>query len=256
MDQLGSDLLTRRLLSLAEHDLAERPRIALRTPSDHDGRGSGGREHALRTGTRRDVPGCDHRDVDELDELRSQRVIGGAGVHLPGGTGMQRQCRGSRRDQLWADCQTRTRSVLQAATHLHRHGDVDRLRHRGHDGGCPVGILEQGRAGPGLRHLPDWASEVYVHDVRARRDDHPRGLRHHAGIGSEDLDRQRVLVPADAQIAQSPLVSMLQPGAADHLRAHQPRPVASSLTAKGLHRDTGHGCQNEAGRDLDLTDPP
>ena len=57
-----------------------------------------------------------------------------------------------------------------------------------------VGVVEQRRAGAGLRHLPDRAAEVDVDDVGAGGLDHPRRLGHRAGLGAEDLDRERMLV--------------------------------------------------------------
>ena len=65
-----------------------------------------------------------------------------------------------------------------------------------------------------------------------------------------------MLVPSDAQVAERPLVLVLQPGAADHLRADEPGPVPAALAAECLDADPGHGGQDEAGRDLDLPDPP
>src|SRR6476620_8512800 len=49
---------------------------------------------------------------------------------------------------------------------------------------------------------------------------------------------------------------MFQPGAAHHLGTDETGPEAPTLAAKCLHRDTGHRGQHEAGRDLDLADPP
>src|SRR5438093_723657 len=81
--------------------------------------------------------------------------------------------------------------------------------------------------------------------VRAAGDDALGRLRHHGGLGAEDLDRQRVLVPSDAEVAQGSLVPVLQPGAADHLRADQPGPVASALAPEGLDAHPGHGGEDE-----------
>jgi transcription elongation factor GreA len=49
---------------------------------------------------------------------------------------------------------------------------------------------------------------------------------------------------------------MLQPGAADHLGAHQPCPVAPPLAAKGLDAHPRHRGENQAAGDLDVPDPP
>ena len=86
-------------------------------------------------------------------------------------------------------------------------GTVDGARDRVDDPARAVGIVEQRRAGAGLRHLADRAAEVDVDDVGARRLDHARGLRHQRRLGAEDLHRERVLVRRDPQVAERPLVA-------------------------------------------------
>jgi hypothetical protein len=65
-----------------------------------------------------------------------------------------------------------------------------------------------------------------------------------------------MLVPRDPEVAESPLVAVLEPGAAHHLRADQSGPVAPALTPERLDAHPGHGSEHEAGRDLDFRDPP
>ena len=77
-----------------------------------------------------------------------------------------------------------------------------------------------------------------------------------ARLRAEDLDRERMLVGGDAQVAERPLVPVLDPGAADHLRADEPGAEAASLAAKRLHADACHRRQDEARRDLDVADVP
>ena len=81
-DQLGDDLLARRLVRVAVEDLAQRPRVALRRAADHHCGRAGRGQDRLRPRARGDVARRDHRHVDELDELGGQRVVGLAGVHL------------------------------------------------------------------------------------------------------------------------------------------------------------------------------
>ena len=119
-----------------------------------------------------------------------------------------------------------------------------------------VGVVEERRAGAGLRDLPHGAAEVDVDDVGARGRDHARRLGHHRRIGAEDLDRERVLVRADAQVAERPLVPVLDPCAGDHLRADEPGAEAAALAAKGLDADAGHRGQDEPRGDLDGPDSP
>ena len=76
------------------------------------------------------------------------------------------------------------------------------------------------------------------------------------GIGAEELDGERMLVGGDAEIPERLLVAVLDPGAADHLRADEPRAVAASLAPKGLDADTRHGGEHEPRRDLDGADLP
>ena len=253
--QLGDDLLARGLTVVAD-DLGERPGIALRGTADHHRGRTGRREHGLRTRSRVDVARGDHRDVDQRDELGGQRMVRGAGVHLLGRARVQGQRGGARTDQPRADDQARPRAVLDASPHLHRY------RQRRRPGDCldepagVIGVVEQRRARTGLRHLLDGAAEVDVDDVRARGLDHPRGLGHRGRVRAEDLDRQRVLVRAHAQVAEGLLVPVPDPGHRDHLRAHEAGPVPAALPAKGLHRDARHRRQDDPAGDLDSADPP
>ena len=135
-------------------------------------------------------------------------------------------------------------------------GQRDRVRDRLDDRARARRLLEAVRARAGLRHLADGAAEVDVDDVRARILDHARGLGHHAGLGAEDLNRQRMLVGGDPQVAERALVLVREPGAADHLRADEPGAEAAALPAEGLHAHACHRREHEAGRDLDVTDSP
>ena len=65
-----------------------------------------------------------------------------------------------------------------------------------------------------------------------------------------------MLVGGDPQIAERPFVSVLDARAGDHLGAHEPGPVASSLAAERLDADPGHRREHDSGRDLDVADPP
>src|SRR5205085_4602688 len=75
-------------------------------------------------------------------------------------------------------------------------------------------------------------------------------------LRAEDLHRERVLVGGDAQVAERPLVSVLEPGAADHLGAHETRPEAPSLPPEGLYAHARHRGQHDARRDPHRPDPP
>ena len=86
--------------------------------------------------------------------------------------------------------------------------------------------------------------------------DHPRRLGHRARLRAEDLDRERMLVGRDPQVAERPLVPVLDPGAGDHLGADEPGPVAAALAAERLDADAGHRREDDPGRDLDVADPP
>ena len=169
---------------------------------------------------------------------------------------MERQRRRAGVDELRADLEARARAVAQPAAHLHAHRHVDRVRHRLDDRRGASGLVEQRRAGAGLRHLADGAAEVDVDEVGAGRLDHPRRLGHRPRLGAEDLDRERVLVGGDAEVAERLLVPVLDPGAADHLRADEPGAEAASLAAKRLHADARHRRQDEPRRDLHVADVP
>ena len=120
----------------------------------------------------------------------------------------------------------------------------------------PSRLVEQRRARTGLRHLADRAAEVDVDEVGAGSLDHPRRVGHRARLGAEDLDRQRMLVGGDAQVAERLLVPVLDPGAADHLGADETGAEAPSLAAKCLHADARHRREHEPRRDLHVPDVP
>ena len=75
-------------------------------------------------------------------------------------------------------------------------------------------------------------------------------------VGAEDLDRERVLVGADPEIAERPLVPVLDPGHRDHLGADEAGAVAAPLAAKCLHADARHRRQNQAAGNLDAAERP
>ncbi len=189
-------------------------------------------------------------------ELRRKRVISKTGVHLRGRAGMERQRRRARLDEPRPDLETRTRAVLDAAPHLHRDRHVDRACDRGDDAARELRILHQVRARARLRHLLDGTAEVHVDDVRAGGHDHPRCLGHLRGIRAEDLDRERMLVGSDPEIAERLLVLVPDPRSRDHLRAHETGTEAASLAAKRLNRDSCHRRENDPRRHLDPADRP
>jgi len=70
------------------------------------------------------------------------------------------------------------------------------------------------------------------------------------------LDRERVLVWRDPQVAERALVPVREPGAAHHLRADEPGAETASLAAKRLHTDARHRRQDEPRGDLHVADVP
>ena len=159
-------------------------------------------------------------------------------------------------DELRADLQARAGAVFEAPAHLHRDRDVDRSGDRGDNTAGALGVVEQGRAGTGLRHLPDRAAEVDVDDVGAGVDDRARGLGHQRRLRAEDLHRERMLVGGDSQIAERAFVAVVNARAADHLRAHEAGAEAATLPPERLHADARHRREHEARRHLDAANPP
>jgi len=213
-------------------------------------------EHRERLLARGDVAGRDHRDVDALDELCREPVVGFARVHLLRRPRMERQGGRSGLDEPRPELEARARAVFDAAPHLDGHGNLDGRGDRLHDSAGELRILHQVGARAGLRHLAHRAAEVHVDDVCAGRLDHPRRIRHRMGIRAEDLDRERVLVGRDAQVAEGPLVAVLDPGCGDHLRADQTGAETASLAPKSLDADPRHRRQHDPGGDLDAADRP
>ena len=109
---------------------------------------------------------------------------------------------------------------------------------------------------PVSRHLLHRAAEVDVDNVRADLLDHARRIGHRLGLGAEQLDRERVFVGRDAQVAERPLVAVLDARATHHLGADETGSVAPSLPTKRLHADTGHRRQHEPRGHLDRADTP
>ena len=169
---------------------------------------------------------------------------------------MEGQRRGARLDEPRPEVETRSRAVLEATSQLHRHRDVDGLGHRFDDPWGKLTILEQRRPGAGPRHLPHRAAEVEVDDVGAYRLDHACGVGHRARVRAEELDRQRMLVRGNTEVAERPLVAVLDPGAAHHLGAHEPGAVPAALAPERLDADAGHWRENEACGHLDSADLP
>ena len=65
-----------------------------------------------------------------------------------------------------------------------------------------------------------------------------------------------MLVGRDPEVAERPLVAVLDPGARDHLGADETGAEPASLAAKCLHGDAGHRGQDDAARHLHGADPP
>ena len=74
-----------------------------------------------------------------------------------------------------------------------------------------------------------------------------------AGLGAEDLHRERMLVGGDPQVAERALVPVVR-GPAQLTISEQTRPgaVAASLAAERLHAHAGHRGEHEPRRDLDV----
>ena len=169
---------------------------------------------------------------------------------------MERENRGPGRDEARTDAEAIARAVLEPASHLHGDGQADRVRDRGDDAARELRIVEQRRPRAGLRHLAHRAAEVDVDEIGSGRLDHPSRLRHRGRVGAEDLNRQGMLVGRDAEVPERLFVAVLDSGAGDHLRAHEPGPEPPALAPKGLHADARHRRQDESGRHLDGFDEP
>ena len=169
---------------------------------------------------------------------------------------MQRQRRRARVDEPRPDLEAVARAVLGPAAHLHRDRQVDRPGDRLDDRAPRGRVVEQRGAGAGLGHLAHRAAEVDVDDVRARGLDPPRGLGHRRRVRAEDLDRERMLVAGDPQVAERALVPVLDPGDRDHLRADEPGAVAAALAAERLDADARHRREHDPARDLDPAEVP
>ena len=183
-------------------------------------------------------------------------MLGRPGVHLLRRTGMERERRRARFDEPRAELETGARAVLDSTAQLDRDRDVDGLGDRLDDAGGEVGLFEEVCARARARHLPHGTAEVEVDDVCADRLHHAGCIGHRSRLGAEELDRQRMLVRGNAEVAERPLVAVLDPRAAHHLGAHEPGAVPAALAPERLHADAGHWRENEACGHLDSADLP
>ena len=173
----GDDLLPGRLLGRLPENLGQHPRVPLDAASDHDGSGACALQYRASLLARRDVPGGHHRHVHERDELRRQRVVRGARVHLLSRAGMQGQRRRPGGDEPRADLEAGARAVPQPASHLHAHRHVHGRGDRLHDPAGTIGVVEQRRAGAPPRDLPGGARRGEVPVLQGLDELHP--LREH-----------------------------------------------------------------------------
>ena len=120
------------------------------------------------------------------------------------------------------------------------------------DGG--VGLSSAEAPAPVFVTLRDGAAEVDVDDVGARRLAHPRGISDRGRVRPEHLDRERMLVARDPQVAERALVAVREPAGGDHLRADEACAEAPSLPAEGLDGDARHRREHDARGNLDVAD--
>ena len=114
----------------------------------------------------------------------------------------------------------------------------------------PLRIVEQRRARARLADLRHRAAHVDVHHIGSRRGHALGGRGHHVGIVSEQLHGNGVFVGVDPQqLADGALVAVVDREARDHLRDHQPGPVALGLQAHEPVADPGQGREHHAIRD-------
>ena len=237
----------------------ERPRVALRAAADHD-RGRARRaEHGLRPG-RASVtsPDAIDRDVDALDELRRERVVGAAGVHLLRRARVERQRLRAGLDEPRADARG-TRASRSRARGASSRSPARRPR------SATASTIRHARSGSSSSVAP---APVFV-TLRTGQPklmstmSAPARLDHRAPPRPSTAGSEPKICTAsgrssrgDPQVAERALVPVLEPGAADHLRADEPGAEAAALAAEGLHADARHRREHEPRRDLDRPDPP
>src|SRR4029450_8618443 len=224
--------------------------------TDHHRRGAGRSEHRLGSRPGSDVARRDDGASDQVDGLGRQRMVGLACVHLLRRARVERQRSGAGVDETRRQVEARPCAVFEPSAPPHRHGTRDGVGAGGDDRRGALGVLEQRRAGARLRDLLHGAPEVDVDEIGACGFHHARGLGHGGRVRPEDLDGQRVLVRGDAEVAERPLVAVLEPGAADHLGADETGAETAPLPTKGLHADPCHRREHDARRDLDGPDLP
>jgi hypothetical protein len=244
---LGDHLLPARRLDPAAGQFLEDPGVAERAAGDHHRVGARLLVGAARRGGAGEAAGDDHRDLEPVDQVAGEGVVGRALVAPGRGPRMEPDRRhpgllGEPDRQVEAGAVTGPDPRAQ----LRRHRQAAALAGGAGEGEGELGVAQELDAGPGLAHLRHRAAHVDVDQVGARLGGERRPRAHHLGVVAEELHRDGVLVGVDPhQLAQGALVAVVEGEAGDHLRDRQPGPVPFRLQADEPVADPRQGRQQD-----------
>ena len=225
----------------------EQPRATLAAAAHDDAVHTRVLDHPHRVLGREDVPVAEHGDVRQgLAQPRDRVPVRGARVVLLQGAPVQRDGGHALVPGHAPGVQVGLVLVVDADAHLHRHGNVPGLAHRGaHDRAEQVRLPRQGGAAAALGDLGHGAAEVEVDVVRAvLLRHHPHGFAHVHGVHTVDLDGARGLVRVVVDDPQGLRPPLHQGARRDHLGHVQSPAVLAAQLAEGLVGHPGHGGQH------------
>ncbi len=225
---------------------AEQPRIAERSPADHDAGAAGVGVHPEGVGGGIDVAVADDRNVERLNHGGDLVPVGAAAEHLRPGPGVQGEGAGAGILHAARDADRIAQLLRPAAPRLGRDREVGRGNARPDD---PLHLRHVAQAaGPAvpLHHLLDGATEVDVDEIRpVMRGDERRGLGHGVDVGAVDLDADRPLDFVELAAFQRPADAAANGLGVEELGQHHVGSHPPGDAAERRFRNPRHGGKKE-----------
>ena len=219
------------LLQIPQY-LSEYPGIPLCRPCDHDAVASRFLEHMLRTDTVCHIPVTDNRDLQCLFDLTDNMPVCAAVVILFPCPAMYGYCSGPAflRRKRTLDCIDAL--LCESLPDLDRNRSVCRLTDRLHDLLDQSGILHQCRAFSVPDYFGNRAAHVDIQHVIICFLQHTDCLGHYGRFGSEQLQRDRMLLRVYLQEHLCIPVMIGNCLGTDHFHAHKSRSLLMAEQTK------------------------
>ena len=193
-----------------------------------------------------DVAVAEHGNRQCVHDRRDLIPACGAGVHLRSRPRMQRE---HARACVLAPPRDRdgiTHLLAPSAADLARHRQVRAAGNAANDVPNEIEIAQAARAAVSPNDLLDGAAEVDVDELRTENVSDERGrVSHRRGIGAEDLDTDRTLIAAKAQLVDGRRVLATNPFRREELGDDDVRAKSTAEASEGRFRHTSHGREVE-----------